>query len=71
MIFTGSFAFSRKVHEILTEDELISLERLLVITPGCWRSDSRLKRTSQDPGRQRRKGQTWRIAGDLLLVCHA
>ena len=33
MIFTDSAAFSRKVYEILTDDELISLERLLVITP--------------------------------------
>ena len=33
MIFTDSAAFSRKVYEILTEDELISLERLLVMTP--------------------------------------
>ena len=33
MIFTDSAAFSRKVYEILTEDELINLERTLIVTP--------------------------------------
>jgi hypothetical protein len=35
MIFTESAAFSRKVDEILTDDELISLECLLVMTPAA------------------------------------
>lgn len=33
MIFVESVAFSRKVHEVLSEAELVGLERLLIITP--------------------------------------
>ena len=33
MVFTDSAAFSRKVYKILTDDELMNLERLLLITP--------------------------------------
>ncbi len=33
MIFTDSVAFSPKVYEILTENEPISLEHLLVMAP--------------------------------------
>mgnify|MGYP000524099724 CR=1 FL=1 len=33
MIFTDSAAFSRKVYDILTEDELIKLECVLLINP--------------------------------------
>ena len=33
MIFTESLAFSRKVYEVLSEDELIALEYRLVLAP--------------------------------------
>jgi mRNA-degrading endonuclease RelE of RelBE toxin-antitoxin system len=33
MIFTESLAFSRKVYEVLSEDELIALEYRLVLSP--------------------------------------
>jgi mRNA-degrading endonuclease RelE of RelBE toxin-antitoxin system len=33
MVFTESLAFSRKVYEILCEEELISLEYRLLLTP--------------------------------------
>ena len=32
MIFTESLAFSRKVYEVLSEDELIALEYRLVLS---------------------------------------
>ncbi len=35
MIFTESTAFSRKVYEVLTEEELIALEHRLVLAPDC------------------------------------
>lgn len=35
MIFTESVAFSRKVYEVLTEEELIALEYRLVLAPDC------------------------------------
>lgn len=35
MIFTESRAFSRKVYDVLTEEELIALEHRLVLSPDC------------------------------------
>jgi hypothetical protein len=35
MIFTESPAFSRKVYEVFTEEELIALEHRLVLSPDC------------------------------------
>ncbi len=33
MIFCESMAFSRRVYEVLSDAELIALERLLIVTP--------------------------------------
>lgn len=33
MIFIESMAFSRKVYEVLSDSELMGLERLLIVTP--------------------------------------
>jgi hypothetical protein len=55
MVFTESLAFSRKVYEILCEEELISLEYRLLLTP--------------DAG-DRKQARAWKAKTDAAKVRH-